>query len=423
MPAGFTGPLCVLLLALGALAAPAARALPTTAFLSHYWRRPLVLGGPGRPHWPAFETALSAQACGQCHIAQYRAWRMSRHAQAMGPGVIGQLAAAGLRHWRFVDSCLSCHAPAGRQGRMVRAYLRGGALATLARQGVSCADCHVRLYQRFGPPLALYLAAGRAIHNGFTPRRGFLQSRFCISCHQFHRNGRRLDGVLLENTYNEWRHSPYAAAHITCQSCHMRNGQHSFRGIHNPRFVRRALAIHLRFAPRTATGDLRARLSITNTGVGHDFPTYTTPQVRIAIWQSCPGRVCPKSVRTAIIGRRISLDLRHQYYDTRLPPDTTRVIPYRVPQNPAARALNAAIVVYPDAAYVRFFRAYLARYHVPPRARTAIREALAHDERSAYLLWQKRLAVPGAQPRPGAYRLPGARDVRTHQQVHTRRAP
>ncbi|MDA8120496.1 MAG: multiheme c-type cytochrome [Gammaproteobacteria bacterium] len=369
-------------------------AWPTTAFLSHYWHRPVPIGGPSPPRWPAFETALSARACGQCHISQYREWRKSRHALAMGPGVMGQLAQAGLGRWAFVRGCLSCHAPARRQWREVKAALKGHPLATFARQGVTCADCHVRHYQRFGPPLEPYLAAGRIVHGGFTPSWDFTRSRFCISCHQFHRDGARLHGALLENVYGEWRKSRYAREGVTCQSCHMPDGRHNFYGIHNPRFVRRALTIRFQTQPLGADHALIAHLVITNSGVGHDFPTYTTPKVVATIWQRCARHVCPGSVRRLVIGRRISLDLKHQYFDTRIKPGQSRDLSYDVKKAARATALAARIMVYPDAAYVRFFRAYLVRYTLTASERRAIQRVLARDEHSDYVLWQADRPLP-----------------------------
>lgn len=372
-------------------------AFPTTAFLTRYWHRPLPLGGPHRPTAPFSEPALSARACGQCHIAQYRAWRQSRHAQAMGPGVVAQLAAAGARRWAFVRGCLSCHAPGARQWRAVRAFVAHDAPLGLAAQGVTCADCHVRHYRRFGPPLRRYLAAGTLVHRGFVPESAFLRSRFCISCHQFHKTGARLDGVLLENTYNEWRASPYARRGITCQSCHMPDGSHRFKGIHNPRFVRRALTIHFHVGANTAGGPLRARLTVTNTGVGHDFPTYTTPLVILTVRQQCGIRRCPGRTAYNLIGRRISLDLRHQYFDTRLPPGATHVMTYKQPPAAGVTDLDARIVVEPDAAYVRFFRAYLATYGATLKAyeRALINRALHRDEHSAYVLWHRTVPIAG----------------------------
>ncbi len=393
---------------------PTAQGLPTSPFLTQFWRRPLPLGGTPPPPWPVFERKLSSSSCALCHQSQYDQWRKSRHAEAMGPGVIGQLVAAGGAHPRFVRNCLSCHAPGHRQGLMLKAYMGGAPLSPLARQGVTCADCHVRHYQRFGPPLLAYLAAGRVVHNGFTPESDFTRSRFCASCHQFHKSGARLNGVLLENTYNEWRASPYAKRHITCQSCHMPKGRHNFYGIHNRRFVRRALTIHMDLRPDLPGGPLHVRLSVINSGVGHDFPTYTTPKVVVSVRQMCGSKVCPHSMRQIVIGRRISLDLRHQYYDTRLAPGARRTLRYELPQVPAATAVLGQIIVYPDAAYVRFFRAYLAARTLAPDERSLIERALKHDEDSGYVLWNRRQELKPVSIKARVTRRGHARNAKTH---------
>jgi hypothetical protein len=195
--------------------------------------------------------------------------------------------------------------------------------------------------------------------------------------------------VLLENTYNEWRASPYAKRHITCQSCHMPKGSHSFYGIHNRRFVRRALTIRMNLSQTLPGHPLRAKLSVTNSGVGHDFPTYTTPQVVVSVRQMCGPKACPRSTRQVIIGRRISLDLRHQYYDTRLAPGAQRTLRYQVLRAPGATAVLGRIIVYPDAAYVRFFHAYLAAHTLTPKERGLIEQALKRDELSRYVLWSR----------------------------------
>lgn len=395
--------------------APAAWALPTSAFLTPFWHRPLALGGAPPPPWPVFERQLSASTCALCHRSQYEQWRKSRHALAMGPGVRGQLAAAGPAHPRFVRNCLSCHAPGKRQELAVKAYMVGAPLTPLAHQGVTCADCHVRHYQRFGPPLLAYLAAGHEIHNGFTPESDFTRSRFCASCHQFHKSGARLDGVLLENTYNEWRASSYAKHGITCQSCHMPKGRHDFYGIHNRRFVRRAVTIHMALSRSLPGHPLRATLSVTNSGVGHDFPTYTTPRVAVILQQMCGPKVCPHTRRQLLIGRRISLNLRHQYYDTRLAPGARRTLRYNVSRAATATAVLGRIIVYPDAAYVHFFRAYLSAYTLTPNEHQLIKRALKRDEHSRYVLWSRQHKLKGVPMHSEATRQSGALNAKSQR--------
>jgi len=108
----------------------------------------------------------------------------------------------------------------------------------------------------------------------------------------------------------------------------------------------------------------------------------------------CGKTPCAHTARRITISRRISLDLRHQYYDTRLRPGGTRTLRYDLKRVAGATALSGRIEVSPDAAYVRFFKAYLAAYTLTPKERALILRALARDEASSYVLWQETKALP-----------------------------
>jgi hypothetical protein len=82
-----------------------------------------------------------------------------------------------------------------------------------------------------------------------------------------------VNGKPLENTYVEWQASPYPAKGQACQSCHMPDRQHLWRGIHDPAMVESGLT-----ATYGSDGD-KAWFELTNSGVGHAFPTYVTPKV------------------------------------------------------------------------------------------------------------------------------------------------
>ena len=75
-------------------------------------------------------------------------------------------------------------------------------------------------------------------HGGFTVSKAFEDSRFCAHCHQFPDDGPRIAGKLQEDTYQQWLASDYArqdAGKQTCQSCHMPDRKHLWRGIHDRR--------------------------------------------------------------------------------------------------------------------------------------------------------------------------------------------
>src|SRR3972149_4806383 len=78
----------------------------------------------------------------------------------------------------------------------------------------------------------------RLPHNGAPRTPAFLRAEFCRDCHQFPPDGFALNGKLLENTYAEWKASPFARAGVQCQDCHMPDRRHLWRGIHDAATVR-----------------------------------------------------------------------------------------------------------------------------------------------------------------------------------------
>ena len=271
-------------------------------FIRDHWRRPIPPQGTAPARFSPLERSLAPVSCGTCHPDQFRDWQSSVHAKSMGPGISGQLAEMIKSEPAAARSCFTCHAPLAEQAPLIRGgegLVPNPDLDThLQFQGVVCASCHVRGYQRFGPPRRDGTVASRAPreslpHNGLTRTTAFLRSEFCASCHQFAQNGLALSGKLLENTFEEWRASPAARRGQQCQDCHMPDRRHLWRGIHDPEMVKSGVQIKLVTGrARYRTGDkLTARLTITSTGVGHDFPTYVTPRVLVrAAAPRCRGR-------------------------------------------------------------------------------------------------------------------------------------
>ena len=160
------------------------------------------------------------------------------------------------------DECATCHMPGSQKAAQAagghgRVFLqdgqeRGGALETLARDGVTCTVCHQISSERLGaresfngnfvvvPPLpnGRRLALGafapdpgrsRIMHSvtGFEQAQAahIQQSELCASCHTLVTAARGPDGSIIgslpeQMPYQEWRHSAFAAER-SCQSCHM----------------------------------------------------------------------------------------------------------------------------------------------------------------------------------------------------------
>src|SRR5262249_37655804 len=234
---------------------------------------------------------------------------------SMGPGLLGQLVEMRRTDPGSVRSCLACHAPLAEQAEQLEGP-RGLAANPsfdigLPRQGLVCAGCHVRHQQRFGPPprpdaSARRIPRSRLPQDGASSSASFLRSEFCASCPQSEPTDLRLNGKLLENTYAEWKASPAARQGLECQSCHMPDRRHLWRGIHDPDMVRSGVEISLGTdRPHYWPGDqLRAALSIRSVRVGHHFPTYVTRRVLVrAELIGTAGQTVPESVEERAIGR------------------------------------------------------------------------------------------------------------------------
>lgn len=398
---------------------PAARADPgpvgesqgdaTAIFLDRHWARPLAAQGPAPKQFSPLEASLLPADCGNCHPDQYRDWQASLHAHAMGPGLMGQLVAMDPTARDEHQDCIRCHAPLAEQADGLLVKLAAAehastgaapspAAASLHRQGVVCAACHVRAHLRSGPPQRDGTrpdATQRMTlpHAGFVATAAFEDSRFCSACHQFQPDEYALNGKLLENTYEEWKASRHAREGRSCQACHMPDRRHLWRGIHDPEMVRSAFAFSVESGERADDG-IRAVLSIRNTGAGHYLPTYVTPRLVVEIEQlDDDGRSLPGTRLEHLIQRQVPLDLGSELADTRLPPDGELRLRYERPAHRAAVALAYRLRVEPDEFYARFYRALLAD-DVSGKGRELIVLALKQAESSAFLAFEERRKLP-----------------------------
>jgi hypothetical protein len=382
-------------------------------FIRDHWRRPIPIQGAAPERFSPLERSLAPASCGTCHPGQFRDWQSSIHAKSMGPGISGQLAEMIKAEPGAARSCFTCHAPLGEQAPLIRGS--EGLVANpdldpqLPSQGVVCASCHVRGHQRFGPPRRDGTLASRAPreslpHNGLTRTTAFLRSEFCASCHQFAPNGLALNGKLLENTLEEWRASPAARRGQQCQDCHMPDRRHLWRGIHDPEMVKSGVQIKLVTGrPRYRAGEkLTARLTITSTGVGHDFPTYVTPRVLVrAELLDAAGDPIPGSLEERAIGREVPLDLSREIADTRIPAGGRFTLDYTRRLDRPELRLRVSVTVFPDHFYTGFFESLLENGAGDGEAQ--IREALAATRRSAFVIFDRDLPLmprvrPGGAP-------------------------
>ncbi len=387
----------LLLLGLVLMAAPSA-ALGGDGLRAH-WARPAGAG-------PSFSGEdLLPRACGACHVEKLRDWSASLHSQSMGPGLLFQL--DPYTDPQTATSCYFCHAPLQRQSEtapsgglrpgMPRGADPGGPRKNpafepaLKAAGVSCAACHARSSSVIGPPSPLLGGLKKGVSAGHkTKKEGFFtESAFCAACHQL-RDGFRLNGRLLVNTYAEWKASPAGRAGITCQACHMPGRRHLFRGIHDPAMARRGISIETKKIKRADGPALR--LILTNTGAGHFYPTYATPLITIrAFLADSAGRAIKGTEKTAYIGRRLALDLSEELFDTRIAPQGSFVLDYPVSKRRAAEKAAKAVFearVYPDEFYTRFYEYFLTQ-EMSAKKKAQLRAAYRKSLESAYLLFRK----------------------------------
>lgn len=396
---------CVLALALrGSAQSPTASEAEQLGFLSRHWQLPIPPQGTAPARFSALEAALLPESCGTCHPGQLTDWQTSLHAKAVGPGVRGQLVEMIEADPATALLCYSCHAPLTEQQEKVAGAAGGFRVnrsfdPQLQARGLACAACHVRQHQRFGPPkrdgsLASQLPRDQLPHNGVTRTPAFRRAEFCKDCHQFPADGFALNGKLLENTFNEWKASPFAQAGVPCQECHMPDRRHLWRGIHDPAMVRSGVTVSLLAdQPRYRPGEpVTATLTVTNSRVGHRFPTYVTPRVVVrAELLDARGRHVPGSLEERTIGRDVALDLSRELSDTRIAPGERFVLRYRRPLGAAGVRLKVVLTVQPDYFYTRFFESVLGQG--AGKGAAHLREALAATRRSSYVLFEQELPL------------------------------
>jgi len=322
----------------------------------------------------------------------------------MGPGLLFQLDPEA--DPVTATACYYCHAPLSRQAEMIekgrgegRAFTRNKAFyPALKATGVSCAVCHVRSGQVIGPPSPVLegLANGvKASH--LTRQQGFFtEAGFCAACHQL-REGFRLNGRLLVNTFAEWKESPAARAGITCQVCHMPGRRHLFRGIHDPAMARQGISVETRKI--RDKGGTVLRLTISNTGTGHFFPTYATPLIMVrGFLADKAGRAVKGTEKRAYIGRKLALDLSKEFFDTRIAPLGTFVFDYPLERTGGAAMAVFEATVYPDEFYRRFYESFL-RQDMKMEKRALARRALQRSRASAYRLFRKEVLLSSSPRR------------------------
>ena len=379
-------------------------------FQLSYWETPIPAQGSTPEGIAAPARGLAPENCALCHYRQFQDWKESFHAKAMGPGVVGQFHSM---EFSGQASCLECHAPMTEQWAKIRTSSgkwkeNAEFQAPLREKGLVCSACHLRSHKRFAPePTPEETAAKEAsgmtnasalIHGETIRTPHFRASEFCKGCHQHNPAAVMPGGKTVENTYNEWLNSDYAAKGVTCQQCHMPDGRHLWRGIHDPEMTRSGVTISAAAQPDPPVEgeEFVARLSLRNTGVGHSFPTYTTPAVFLrAAFLDEEGKVLQGGYYEEIIlQRRLDMGANPwgEEFDTRVAPGGEARLEFRrtVPQG--AASVYLWVWVEPDHFYTGFYRSYLKGGEQFPGGKQ-LRDALNNSLDSRYLLFSRKIPV------------------------------
>ncbi|MDQ7016215.1 MAG: multiheme c-type cytochrome [Gammaproteobacteria bacterium] len=376
-----------------------APSVETQTFLDRHWQRPLASQGFVIEKNPVLTHSLLPEKCGRCHVQQFKDWSGSLHSKAMSPGLIGQLMEMAATDRESQQACLRCHAPLKEQAESLVASLRTGKNKGLHTQGLICAGCHLREGRWFGPPrkdgsIPTPDEKKQLPHSGWNSQAAFEDSAFCAACHQFDQEtGFAINGKLLENTYQEWLASPFAEQQKSCQSCHMPNRRHLWKGIHDAEMTRNGITIEIR-QPNLRGDNISAQFYLKNSGTGHNFPTYITPKIYLqGVQLDAKGSEIAATFLQYPIGWKLELDLSGEQYDTRLAPDEELKIDYAQARDPNAVSLLLKVVVEPDAFYSRFYRSLLENGYAK-KGKQQIEQALRESEASVYILFERRLALP-----------------------------
>lgn len=373
-------------------------------FLRQHWPEDIPAQGNPPSSFNADEASLDPKQCGGCHIAQFEQWRYSLHSHTMGPGINWQLQ---LMNQQQGNLCLRCHAPLAEQKALVaidRQWPNAPAKpvpdwipSQLSSQGLVCAACHVRHHQRFGPPPRV-APAEPIPHNGFTTSAAFEDSQFCAACHQ-HRldnNPPKINGKLQVDTWQQWKQSPQASAGRHCQSCHMPDRQHLWRGIHDADMTGSALDVQLDIQ-RVSEQKALVDLVLSNRGAGHHFPTYMVPKVNVTLSLHNQEHTIAEQFYRYVIGWQVNVELTEEQFDTRIAAGESRHLqaPLTLPDSDTDWTVALKIEVEPREHYERTFKNSLQfEQQLSAEVARTLHQAIAETEAAQYLLMQQQYKVP-----------------------------
>jgi hypothetical protein len=199
--------------------------------------------------WTSPISGTSAGACGNCHPMIVSQWRDNAHGRAVdNPRFFSLYQGTDISSTATISpgyrldfpgtagNCANCHAP----GLGVDGYLTTNMedARSVITAGIHCDFCHkvggvyldpatgsiypnapgAQSQRLLRPPAGdnIFFGPYDDIPDPDTYLPLISESQYCAPCHQF-----SFWGTPIYESYDEWLASPYAAAGVTCQACHM----------------------------------------------------------------------------------------------------------------------------------------------------------------------------------------------------------
>ncbi|MDY6850775.1 MAG: multiheme c-type cytochrome [Thermodesulfobacteriota bacterium] len=189
---------------------------------------------------------IDPEECGNCHVQKYEQWSGSMHSKAftdpLWRAATKMFFKEAVKEEELLEmkACIKCHTPLGFRSYSITSpgddYDK---LAELPAQGIFCNWCHnideVTHIGDAGYEVApgggeedpsTMLGPFKNAYSDYHPTKYselHTRSEFCGLCHNVSHAANKLP---LEQTYNEWKNSPYNTGNpettVNCQDCHMR---------------------------------------------------------------------------------------------------------------------------------------------------------------------------------------------------------
>lgn len=230
----------------------------------------------GGPHKKI--TDFAPTTCNECHKEVYADWESSPHAGSVKsvPFASGIKMAYENSGAEAASKCLTCHAPRDTEFKSLENYQNINA-SDIASSGVDCASCHTSeaVWRRMEFDLEVE-------NTGFLPPPSPpMSAEYCAGCHDHKVSMKslmdsRFDIKPSGNVYREWLESKYSAEgenFKSCLDCHGHTGSGTMhRWEITPEILWKGITVEE--IPFKDNGDgMTGGIKITNTGVGHDFPS------------------------------------------------------------------------------------------------------------------------------------------------------